>query len=201
MIDQLLPAYYAAAQGVGLRYYETSRLNSGIETPYNAVLGPDIPPTALANSLGVTGPTRYKQLVDSGTPPNEAVTDALDSMNSMLVRRVQDGSRLTVVSNVMKDDKAYGWQRLSATGHPCAFCALLISRGPVYKSQASADFQAHDKCSCFAEPFYTSSAQAVPVAQEYQELYKSSTEGYSGQAARNAFRRAYEAKYRPKEAQ
>jgi hypothetical protein len=34
----------------------------------------------------------------------------------------------------------------------------LAARGPVYKSEQSADFQAHDHCGCAAEPFYRGSA-------------------------------------------
>lgn len=198
-METLVGQYYLVGQSVGEQYYSASRIAAGVETPYTPVLGPDIIPEALSRSLGATGPARFKELVGNGTPPQEAFSQAIESQAGVAERYLHNGSRGTVIANVLNDKKAIGWQRLSAnpTGHPCAFCALLISRGPVYKRKAQADFKAHDKCYCFAEPFYTNKAQSVPIATEYRDVYDEATQNTSGQDSINAFRRAYQHKYRP----
>lgn len=43
-----------------------------------------------------------------------------------------------------------GWARVLAGETNCAFCAMLASRGPVYHSEGTASFDAHDGCDCGA---------------------------------------------------
>lgn len=188
---------FTAGQSVGEQYYSASRLAAGIETPYTTTLGPDLVPEALAKSLGATGPGRFKQVIASGQTVQEAKQAALDAQHGVADRYLHNGSRGAVTANVKKDKRAVGWQRLSSTGHPCAFCALLISRGPVYKSKGSAAFEAHDSDHCFAEPFFTDQVQEAPIASEYRNLYREATKNTSGKDSLNAFRRAYQHKYMP----
>lgn len=46
------------------------------------------------------------------------------------------------------------WRRVT-DGNPCSFCAMLATRGEVYGGE-NADFPAHYKCGCTAEPVYSS---------------------------------------------
>jgi hypothetical protein len=39
------------------------------------------------------------------------------------------------------------------SGNACDFCSMLADRGAVY-GEASAEFEAHDHCSCSAQPVY-----------------------------------------------
>lgn len=41
-----------------------------------------------------------------------------------------------------------GWARVLVGEVNCAFCAMLASRGAVYKSEKTAGFEAHGKCDC-----------------------------------------------------
>lgn len=60
------------------------------------------------------------------------------------------------------DRRVIGYVRVSKTGTPCHFCAVLLSRGFVYKSESSAgggfngsaDEKYHANCQCFAVPIY-----------------------------------------------
>jgi len=64
------------------------------------------------------------------------------------------GGRLTVAATTGRDRKAIGWRRVT-DGNPCAFCAMLASRGPVYRDAAAADgLKYHAHCGCGAEPVY-----------------------------------------------
>lgn len=61
----------------------------------------------------------------------------------------------TIEESVRSDRRALGWQRVTS-GDPCAFCAMVASRGPIYKED-TVDFEAHDHCSCEPEPVYSES--------------------------------------------
>lgn len=116
---------------------------------------------------------------------------AIQALVSGVVQKlVQDPARTTYIDNVAQDRQARGWARDAKPG-ACAFCAMLATRGVVYKSEASADFQAHDHCHCVAVPVYRDEKYVAPLyVQEWTDLWKVSTSGLSGNAARNAFRRA-----------
>lgn len=75
-------------------------------------------------------------------------------------RILRNESRLLIHEVVKKDEKALGFARVSTTGTPCGFCAMLISRGPIYKSRRSAgdgyngsEYHANDNC--IAVPVYS----------------------------------------------
>lgn len=65
-------------------------------------------------------------------------------------RRIADHVRLTITDSSVADPGAQGWERVG-DGSSCDFCSMLLGRGAVY-SEASADFEAHDKCGCSAAP-------------------------------------------------
>ncbi len=75
-----------------------------------------------------------------------------------LQRRIANAARDTVMSSALEDPRADGWQR-DGTGS-CDFCTMLIARGAVY-SDATADFGAHDNCSCIAVPAFTGRTHMV----------------------------------------
>lgn len=84
--------------------------------------------------------------LDASTPAD------LDTMGSAAIdRHVRLASSHTVLQLVHADQRSIGWVRiLGNRARHCAFCITMASRGPVYKSRQSADFQAHDNCACTA---------------------------------------------------
>lgn len=119
-------------------------------------------------------------------------------------RVVMDGARGTLFSLAEADVRALGYIRLSRTGTPCGWCAMLISRGPVYQSKLSAERtkvalaygdgdKYHDNCHCYAEPIfgldqYNNSSQ-YDLNRQYAEEWPRITRGYSGDAALAIWRR------------
>lgn len=87
-----------------------------------------------------------------------------------MVKLVLTGGRMTVIGSVRDDREALGWGR-ATSGSACAFCRMLASRGPAYKSKRSADFQAHDACACSAEPTYEGS-EPSPQALRYRREWE-----------------------------
>jgi len=81
-------------------------------------------------------------------------------------RSVRDGARRTNDTLAEKDPEAIGWIRVSESGTPCGFCAMLIARGlqkkgekleigTLYQSEQGAERTAtgekyHDNCQCRA---------------------------------------------------
>lgn len=99
---------------------------------------------------------------------------------------VLGGGRQTIVDSVKASQGVSRWQRVTSDD-PCAFCAMLASRGPDFGE--GADFEAHDHCSCTAEPAYDGSRMSA-IAESFREQWDRSTEGKSGDEALAAFRSA-----------
>ena len=103
-------------------------------------------------------------------------------------RNVMDGGRDTIVDSVQADPRAAGWARVTAP-NPCGFCAMLASRGPVYKSAGSAgeNDAYHPHCACTPQPIYSRSDPWPGRAREFREMWD------EADGDRNAFRAAIEA--------
>ncbi|AXQ61065.1 hypothetical protein SEA_HANK144_9 [Streptomyces phage Hank144] len=112
-------------------------------------------------------------------------------------RVAMNGGRSTVWNHASRDRRAIGYIRLSRTGTPCGWCAMLISRGPIYRSESSAEYsdgdKYHDNCHCYAEPVFSreqyNSSSAYELNRRYEELWPQVTRGLSGKAAVSAWRR------------
>lgn len=112
-------------------------------------------------------------------------------------RMVENAGRGAVFDAIQADGKALGWVRVS-DGDPCAFCAMLLSRGAVYKSAESAYGDGdlyHDNCQCVAVPVFTRAqyreGAEFELNREMTALYKElKSRGFDGDSALNAIRRA-----------
>lgn len=119
-------------------------------------------------------------------------------------RIAMNGARSSNWTHMRRDRRALGYVRLSRTGTPCGWCAMLISRGPVYKSKASATFadgdRYHDNCHCYAAPIFSmrqfQGSELTALSREYEALWPEVTKGHSGKAAVSAWRRFIRQKQR-----
>lgn len=118
---------------------------------------------------------------------------AFSNIEGEIARQVLNGGRSTLTASIESTRYCLGYVRVS-DGSPCAFCAMLIGRGPVYGPSAS-HFDAHRKCGCTAEPVYRYD-QPLPnrgQTDRYAELYDSLPAGLTSAEARAEFRRRYAA--------
>jgi hypothetical protein len=147
----------------------------------------------------------------------DASDGALFSMVSSALKEVENGGRRTILRAVDTDPQMVGWARVQGGKDSCAFCAMLISRGPVYKEAANAGLGAdnvsaaeivkqgddklldelmsrwHDNCDCKVVPVYNRASW--PGREQYLEaerIWAAVTGPYKGVEKLNAFRRAYE---------
>jgi hypothetical protein len=98
------------------------------------------------------------------------------------------------------DGRVLGWARYSQTGTPCGWCAMLLSRGAVYKTRASAGDRAdvdkyHDNCRCVAVPVFLEdqyeSSDLFALNRRYAEEWPRVTRGFAGKAALSVWRRQF----------
>lgn len=111
-----------------------------------------------ALSLQSAGPIRVKQLIAGGMDPDEALAAARTKFEGVAARQALMGGRLAIARGAQSDRRAIGWRRVT-DGNPCAFCALLAGRGPVYKSRNASvvrgdSLRYHGHCGCTAEVVY-----------------------------------------------
>ncbi|UQA92870.1 VG15 protein [Streptomyces halobius] len=121
-----------------------------------------------------------------------------------------------------RDRRAVGWARVT-DGNPCAFCAMLASRGAIYSSQAtaagggrrkprgSADGRVranrrppvsredltryHYGCHCQTVPVFSRNDFMTPDARRFDREWREVTRGKAGAEARAAWRRHIESSH------
>lgn len=200
-----ISSFRTASSNLAVKGYLESRLLAApkaLEVPV-----PDLPAinwqpydTTALISLKITGPQEIKTQIAKGAKPEAARDRALVTSAGSASRQVLTGDRVTTLTAVQADSEAAGWARIG-DGDPCAFCALLISRGPAYKTEGSAGFRAHDHCACVPVAVFSKSAAWPGNARAIRAFYDEHTSEFSGQERRKAFRRAWESRPAPAEEQ
>lgn len=149
----------------GLRS-EPGRVIDGSFTPLPALPLEESQVTTALRAASLSGVTSARR---AGQSYETATKTAFVRTSGTATRLVNDGARDTITRSIKRDDKALGWLR-STDDDPCAFCRMLASRGPVYKTRATAGFQAHDHDRCHPEPFFEGSV--VPrLNQQFKQEY------------------------------
>lgn len=194
----LLQTYHRMSSAAAAEYYAQFRAAEGAMGAATPRVAEALPVKQATTSLYVTGYVMTRDALLAGQPVEQARQTALVRTSGALARMIFDGGRSTLLRSVQADKVALGWARVT-DANPCAFCALLASRGPVYKTEASADFRAHDHCACTVEPFYEGS-DWPGQAREYKAMYTQairdaradgSLERGTSNDLLNAFRRYY----------
>ena len=112
-------------------------------------------------------------------------------------RLVLNGARDHMDETTTRDPRAIGYVRLSRTGTPCGWCAMLISRGPVYQSEQSAEFSEgkayHDNDKCYSMPVFSrdeyNSSPLFHLNRKYAEEWPRVTGGLGGKDALSVWRK------------
>lgn len=171
---------------------------------------PHYEPAALRQALERTTQKRERLTGEDSTERGRRLVVA--DASAAVARHIEMAPRETTMYLVEADDEALGWARVASGRETCAFCTLLISRGPVYKSKAVAERTTvrsskgegrryHDRCDCIAVPVFDE--ERWPGRQQWldaERLWIDSTRGLSGAEARKAFRRAVEERKKQRQA-
>ena len=171
--------------GLSGRYFAEFHAAEGAQGTPAVRLAPTPTADSLIPNLRVLGPGTIERTGSLDT--------AFTQVESEMARQVLNGGRSTLTESIGATRYCLGYARVS-DGKPCAFCAMLISRGAVYGPSAS-HFDAHRSCGCTAEPVYRHDQPLPNQAQHdrYSELWNSLPEGLSAREQLAEFRRAYRA--------
>lgn len=157
-------------------------------------------PANLSNKLQVIDVQDPAEVVDAQR--TEAHASAGSRQAAAGSRIVMNGARGTLWQVIDRDARAIGYVRMSRTGTPCGWCAMLISRGPAYASEKSATYSDgdlyHDNCHCYAVPVFSEqqydSSPLFALNREYSALWPVITRGLGGKDAISEWRRYFRQK-------
>lgn len=129
---------------------------------------------------------------------NEGIARAAGSAARLLT----DAGQERIYDNVVSDPVAIGWARTTKPGC-CYFCAMLASRGHVYKEDSfeesnerfigPGEHKIHDHCGCGLRPLYSRDDPEPDRNEALSQLWADEAAKFSGHAAIKAFRNAYAA--------
>jgi hypothetical protein len=132
----------------------------------------------------------------------QLMRDAITRAAGSATRYVTTAGHDQVIDNVKADPVALGWARTTKAGC-CSFCAVLASRGAVYKEDSfelsdalfvgAGEHKVHDHCGCGLRPIYTEDDPLPDRQAEYEQMWiASGKQKRPGESPLNAFRRMYE---------
>ena len=195
-----------AIEGSGIRWdIDEDAIARSLQRPGARIEIPDIDwsetDRKVEIDLNIAGPIGQKSKIGKGRTPTEARDLSLVESSGAASRHVLTGGRRSLLTLVRDDMQAIGWVRVT-DGDPCYFCAMLASRGPVYKkgSFSASDprftgpgnVKVHDHCACTLEAVYSRNAAWPGRAQEFHRLWREHIHRrYSGKEARRQWRRIY----------
>jgi hypothetical protein len=145
---RLLAQHYKTSQNTAAEYLDAYRT---AELGFSA--GPiERPPMDLALAtvdLRIAGPVALKKDIGRGITAESAYYFGVNRARYSGQQIILAGGR-NLIDNSARANRRSGRYRRVTDGYPCTFCAMLVSRGPVY-SETTAYFRSHKKCGCTAE--------------------------------------------------
>lgn len=145
----LISSYGEAAAAISADWYDNYRSQLNVPASFFAA------PARTPEDNGAL------QLINWARSQAQTPDTMIDLVYGGMQRRVATQARLTIMGAANQDKYSTGWRRIG-TGHNCAFCDMLISRGAVYK-ESTVSFAAHDNCDCMAAPAFGRWSDAFEV--------------------------------------
>lgn len=193
----LVQHYGSASASLARDHYATMRAKAGVTAPFRI---PTVDPAPVAQVDASVG-WATSDLWDSrllkpteGFDPAPILEATQTKVEGAATKLALDTGRLEIIDATRSDRDARGWARVTKPGS-CYFCAMLATRGAVYKSRTTASFEPHDHCHCTVEPLFGSAYEAPAHVRQTKALYDRVTAGVSGPEKALTFRRAYEAQF------
>lgn len=124
------------------------------------------------------------------------VATAEQRLESVVERLVLNVGRDTIVNAVDQDREAQAWARVPEPDC-CYFCAMLSTRGAIYKSARSAgeNNAYHDHCRCHVEPVFNAYEPSAQIRQWQAEWNRLSRE--RGGVSLDVWRHEFDAGFQP----
>lgn len=193
MLAALARQQHGTSATLANAYYEQARTDAEVPGFYLPITPADLAEELLKVVLDATGIAAFKRAIALGKTPEEALQIVGVTLSGSISRLVLSGGRDSILGNVQEDRQAVGWARLTDKD-PCAWCSMLSSRGPVYRSRRTAGFQAHDHCACMPVPAWNRDEAWLQHSRDLYEQWQQVTAGHSGANARKAWRRHWDSR-------
>lgn len=175
---------------------------------------PDLPRDQIVTSLSVTGPvalrnrlSKIQALTTSPQPPallvQRAMTSSAAGAAGAAGRHARDGGRDLIEQASKADPVSIGYVRITRGRDTCYYCAMLASRGPVYKNDSfdesdprfigPGNAKVHDHCHCNLAPVYKRNSPILTQSAEAEQVWiDSQNQRKPGEDPIHAFRRVWE---------
>lgn len=181
----LVEARHGTSASQAAAYFEAFRTAENIPGRSSAVIADPLERDRIARSLYATGEAQARRSLDAGVAAGATRSNTIATMSGAVTRLVLDGGRHTLLESSVNDRQSVSWMRVTGP-NPCAFCAMLASRGPAYTSSEAAGQAVgrsgrvrgsrqigesyHDHCVCSLEPYYEGSSMPDD-SQQYREMW------------------------------
>ena len=153
---------------------------------------------------------RQQQLLAAGIDSlrRDAQKTSGDAAGGAASRHAGDGARNQIQDTARLDRRAQGWIRITSM-RPCYFCAMLASRGPVYKESSfemsdimftgEGRHKVHDSCACSMRPIYTRNTDERPTANlTFEGMWRSLSDELGHSPTLEEWRSHYEKQVKPR---
>lgn len=202
-----LPDYSGLPWPAPARFEAPEVLDVDVPTPRpRTVIRParELEQERLDAAVDGAGIATYKKALRTGATARQAKDRAATALSGTATRLSLEGGRSVISDTVAADDDVLGWMRLT-DADPCSWCAMLASRGAVYKNERTAGrakndrftgegaFKWHDHCGCVAIAVTSGDDPHLQRAEELYDQWQQATAGHSGKGALNAWRQHWEA--------
>lgn len=194
------------------RFYDEDRFNHGLEDQFDIDL-PDYEWDWFVNAMEPS----FEAFVRGDTSDGQFAQTGLRA-----IKEVENAGRKELIKAVRDENEAYpsariGWARVATGRETCAFCLMLVSRGPVYEDSKQAGLNDEEKalellesgadkatlrelmtrwhpgCDCIAVPVRDiNSWEGRDAWKQAQDIWYDTTQKFHGVDKLNAFRRAIE---------
>ncbi|MDR1214467.1 MAG: hypothetical protein LBK54_10360 [Propionibacteriaceae bacterium] len=119
-----------------------------------------------------------RERIESGRSPEAAVAAALKDLRPRWSKQAMASGRDLIGLSAGANELSSGWRRVPDSD-PCTWCAMLVTRGPVYdKTTVTAQRDGskyHNNCGCTAEEVF-GEWQPTAREQEYIDAYNAAHE-------------------------
>lgn len=213
VIPRLIGTSDSGARSAAEFFQAIRRIEAAGAGPYAATVALGQVDEGVRKSLLTVGPYDYTnkareiRTLDVGPQQQaallaEAKQVTTKKLAAAAMRHAQAGGRQTIHDNAERDEVALGWVRVTKAD-PCAFCAMLASRGLRYRAfkegsfdlsnanfTGDGDAKVHDNCGCSLKPVYADNDPLVARTQKFADMWTLWGAGGGDSALR--FRRGYE---------
>lgn len=167
-VPDLVDTYNPMSAEIAASFYEETRVAANVTEPHTVILAPTPNADTLQNRLSWAVAPLFRTQEEIAVPDQNL---ALSRLTSATQLDVAAGARDTIDLNVSEDRGRPKFAR-HASANACAFCALMATRGSVYRTAESAGRDYHSHCHCVAYPVFPGeSDDAAPYVATWDRAY------------------------------